>query len=70
MYFMSNTELRNFALGLPNVISSAIAASQRDAAREQDFATRNAAAQREAADPGIADRVAARRAARNADRKF
>ena len=66
----TDTELRNFALGLPNIISPAIVASQGDIKREREFHARVAAAQRETADPGIAERVAARRAARNADRKI
>ena len=67
---MTTDDLRNFALGLPNNLTPAIVASQRDAAAQEAFEARMSAAQREAAHPGIADRVAARRAARNAERKF
>ena len=67
---MSNDDLRNFALGKPNNISTAIVASQADAARERDFHARQDAAQREVEFPGVAERVAARRAARQAERKF
>lgn len=66
----TNTDLRNFALGLPNSLSSAIVASQKDAARENEFNARQDAARRQAEFPGVAERVAARRAARNAERKF
>ena len=67
---MSNDDLRNFALGLPNTISSAIVASQKDIAMEREFDRTVDAARRELETPGVADRVAARRAARNAERKF
>ena len=62
-------DMKDFALGRPSNIASAIIASQNDAAREREFHARQDAARREAEFPGTAARVAARCAERLANRK-